>query len=289
MQKNQLRIIGSLFFLFVALLSGSAVWADPTPIQFGEGTLIRSQKSSIYYLGADKKLHPFLHPSVFHSWYDSLQKIEVVGESILRQYQVGEPVCVRPGTWLVKFEGIPRTFSVEPGCVIRPLRSETEAEIVYGPSWAKRVVELDMLQSNFYTVRSYSAADSKAGIIDKDGDGVPLTVERQYGSSDGKEDYDGDMVSDFEEINYWLTDATKTDTDGDGKSDGDEITQGQSPTGAQIDKKLPAGSYVLPAGSRSASGLFSHTSAFSLSEEKVSYDVDISKPTIIRFGRLMQL
>lgn len=289
MQKNQLRILLSLFFLFGGALLFSTVWAEQPPAQFLEGTLIRSQKSSIYYLGADKKLHPFLHPSVFHSWYDALPAIEVVGESVLRQYQVGEPVCVRPGTWLVKFEGIPRTYSVEPGCVIRPLRSETEAEILYGSAWLQRIVELDMLQSNFYTVRSLSSADSKAGIIDKDGDGVPISVERQYGSSDGREDYDGDTVSDYEEIYFWLTDSTKVDTDGDGKGDGVEIKNGYSPTGAETVKQLPGKSYVLPPGSGSVPSLFAKQSTYSLSEDVGTYDVDITKPTIIRSGRLMQL
>lgn len=286
MQKNQLLTLLSLFLLVGGFIFMNTASAEQS---FPEGTLIRSQKSSIYYVGVDKKLHPFLHPSVFHSWYDSLDKIEIVGESILRQYQVGEPVCVRPGTWLVKFEGIPRTYVVEPGCVIRPLRSETEAEILYGSAWLQRVVELDMLQSNFYTVRSLSSADSKAGIIDKDGDGVPLSMERQYGSSDGREDYDGDSVSDYEEIYFWLTDSTKADTDGDGKGDGVEIKNGQSPTGAQTAKQLPAKSYVLPRGSSSVPSHFSQKSLYSLSEDATSHDVDISKPTIIRAGRLMQL
>lgn len=253
-----------------------------------EGTILRSQKSSLYYMGADGKLHPFLNTIIFHSWFDTLNNIEVVSEAKLREFQVDQPVCIRPGTWLVKFNGIPRIYAVEPGCHIRPLRSETEAAVLYGPGWLQRVVELDMLQSNFYTVRSLSAADSKSGIIDKDGDGVPLSVERDYGSSDGVEDYDGDALSDYEEIYYWFTDPAKKDTDGDGVADGKEIMQGTSPTGAGKISNLPSGTYRLPRGASDGDSLFAIQSAYSVQEEQgPSYDS--SKPNTSRYNRIMPL
>ncbi len=253
-----------------------------------EGALLRSQKSSVYYMGADGKLHPFLNPIIFHSWFNTVNRIEVVSEAKLREFQVDQPVCIRPGTWLVKFKGIPRIYAVEPGCQIRPLRSEAEAVILYGPGWLQRVVELDMLQSNFYTVRSLSAADSKSNVIDKDNDGVPLLIERDYGTSDGVEDQDGDAVSDYEEIYYWFSDPTKKDTDGDGELDGKEIMRGTSPTGVGKIINIPSGTYRLPRGASDGDSLFNIQSTYSLQQEQgASYDSN--KPSTSRFNRIMSL
>ncbi|WP_294428198.1 InlB B-repeat-containing protein [uncultured Treponema sp.] len=43
--------------------------------------------------------------------------------------------------------------------------------------------------------------------VDHDGDGVPLNEELIYGTSDDKTDYDGDGLSDFEEIYGWYKDG----------------------------------------------------------------------------------
>lgn len=291
MKKNQLRFFFCLVFLFVGFFwyRQEFVFGAPEDTLLKKGSLVRSQKSSLYYVGTDGKLHPFLHPSVLHSWYDSVSSIEVISEKKLRDFSIGEPVCVRAGTWLLKFEGIPRVYAVEPGCQIRPLRSETEAVLLYGPVWLQRVIELDMLQSNFYIVRSMSVADPKLGIIDKDGDGVSLITEREQGTSDGLEDSDGDEVSDYEEIHFWLTDPTKSDTDGDGKSDGEEMQSKRSPTGSQVLTGLPVNSYRLPRGATNVVRLFTNNPLYPVSEEIWSPAVDINKPTITRQGQLMSL
>jgi hypothetical protein len=58
---------------------------------------------------------------------------------------------------------------------------------------------------------------------DKDGDGLPASVEAILGSSDSKFDSDGDGINDGLEVKGWGTSPSLKDTDGDGCADNVEI------------------------------------------------------------------
>ena len=62
-----------------------------------EGTLLKGQTSTIYYLGFDGKLHPFFNSAIYHSWYTDFKNILQVSNVKLQQYSVGSPVCIRQG------------------------------------------------------------------------------------------------------------------------------------------------------------------------------------------------
>ena len=66
---------------------------------------------------------------------------------------------------------------------------------------------------------------------DQDRDGIKDSEEKAMGLSKTDFDTDGDNLSDISELNFWGTDPTKPDTDGDGYWDGAEIIRGYSPTG----------------------------------------------------------
>ena len=66
---------------------------------------------------------------------------------------------------------------------------------------------------------------------DADRDGISDTREAELGTSNRKIDSDDDGVSDVLEIDVWGTDPTNRDTDGDGYTDGVEITSGFNPNG----------------------------------------------------------
>lgn len=208
-----------------------------------EGSLLKGQTDSVYYFGFDGKIHPFPNAAVYHSWYKDFASVTHISNSKLAEYQVGEPVCLRPGTWLLRFSAGATIYAVEPGCGLRPLLSETEAYILYGPSWAERIITLNVAHSGFYKIKSFSIADPKKDIVDKDGDGLDKGAEKKYGSSDGKLDSDNDGLSDREEVLYWFSDPKKKDTDDDGFADGGEIKQGFSPVGVGPIKAIPNGTY----------------------------------------------
>jgi len=211
-----------------------------------EGSLLKGQGSTVYYLGYDGEIHPFSNSALYHSWYADFDDIQAISNVKLGQYPVGRPMCVREGTWLVKFRSQPSVYAAEPGCRLRLLRSETEAKIIYGANWAKRVLELDPILEGYYEIEY---PDYDAGKIDKDRDGVEKDVEKEYWTLDSKRDSDEDGLSDFEEIYYWFSDPAEVDTDSDGYKDGAETVSLHSPVGAgNIDAALE-GSYSHPMGS----------------------------------------
>jgi len=211
-----------------------------------EGTLLKGSSSAIYYLGFDGKIHPFFDSITYHSWNKDFSNILRVSNAKLRQYEVGVPVCIRQGTWLVQFKGSDRIYAVEPGCVLKKIRSATEAFILYGKDWKKRVAKLDNLLESYYTKTDIVTGTN---LIDSDKDGVDFDTEKQYGSSDSNLDSDGDLLSDYEEIFYWFTDPMIADTDEDGHKDGKEVQLGYSPLGSGKISSTPNGTYSFALGS----------------------------------------
>ena len=110
---------------------------------------------------------------------------------------------------------LPRVYAVEPGCKLKPIRSEAEAFILYGDRWTQRILEIAPAFEGFYTIEERT---TYARSLDRDQDGIDAETEESYGTSDLNGDSDKDRVSDYEEIHFWFTDPTRKDTDGDGAS-----------------------------------------------------------------------
>lgn len=216
------------------------------PINYlAEGTLIKGQTSTIYYLGFDGKLHPFFNSAIYHSWYPDFKNITQVSTAKLQQYSIGSPVCVRPGTWLVRFGKNQRTYDIEPGCRLAPIWSDTHAQILYGTKWKKRLLILpEILESTYVRMNS----DFSTTTIDYDNDWVDEDTESDYDSSDYEVDSDNDNLGDYEEIYYWFSDPMSADTDGDGFKDGVEVAKSYNPVGGGKFSSLPAGTYLYPKG-----------------------------------------
>ncbi len=247
------------------------------------GTLLKGSSPTVYYLGAQGSLHAFVSPKLFYSWFLDFSVLKRVSDEELSQYRVGTPMCVRPGTHLVSFRGNPQVYAVLPACELLPIRSEVEAYLLYGEDWTKRIITLDGSLERFYDVQPLT---DLPGAIDHDKDGVDQDIELVYGSSDQKTDTDGDKLSDYEEIFYWFTDPTRTDTDNNGVSDGDAVLAGLSPFDGQAIGDLTEGTYEPPRGTliawrptsllpiryylRSYDGLYYYVDKFSTDERFTS-------------------
>jgi len=225
-------------------LSDTIEYEEP-PRYIVEGSVLKGQSETIYYLGFDGKLHPFVDLAVYHSWYKDFSKVVYVSNAKIQEYAIGTPVCLRAGTWLVKFPHSPRIYAVEPGCQLRPLRSETEAFVFYGETWQKRIVELSEIQRNFYSVSDLTNYERSE---DRDRDGVSTEIEEFYSTSDNRSDTDNDGVSDYEEIYAWFSDPVHKDSNSNGVSDAAEVRRGLSPLSSLPIATLPEGSYTLPVG-----------------------------------------
>jgi hypothetical protein len=68
--------------------------------------------------------------------------------------------------------------------------------------------------------------------VDTDHDGLLDEEEKFYGTDPSKTDTDGDGLSDYDEIKIWTTDPNNPDSDGDSYKDGDEVKNGYNPKGA---------------------------------------------------------
>ncbi|MBI4994817.1 hypothetical protein HZC21_04225 [Candidatus Peregrinibacteria bacterium] len=225
-------------------VSKKITYKQPTNY-LAEGTLLKGQTSTIYYLGFDGKLHPFFNSAIYHSWYPDFKNILQVSNAKLQQYSIGSPVCARQGIWLVRFGSSERKYAVEPGCRLAPIWSDTHAQILYGPKWKKRVLALpEILESTYSRINS----DFSTSAVDNDSDWVDKVTEDSYGSSDFEVDSDSDGLGDYEEVFYWFSDPASKDTDNDGFNDGAEVVKGYSPVGGGKFAGLPTGTYSYPKG-----------------------------------------
>jgi len=283
------------------VISHTIQFEDARP-DIESGTLLKGVNSLIYYVGNDGKLHPYVDAQIYHTWYKSFNDVKLVSDAKIAQYQIGSPVCVRPGTWLVRFPGDSRVFASEPGCVLRPMYSEIEAKLLYGENWEQKVVNLQATLKGFYTIRDMHKENLSSHLQDSDKDGVDVQTEREYGSSDGDSDSDNDGLTDYEEIFIWFTDPKLADTDGDSYTDGGELANGYSPNGAQRLTSLPdnALSYPVPSFVKGVNDRnfrntyakhFISTPFYPLNDSikktvKVKY---VNKPTILVNGTVVEL
>jgi len=218
---------------------------------FKSGTAVYSGQGTVYYVGFDGQLHPFTHIQIFHSWFSDFSAVKNVTVEDLSAHSLGQPVCMRPGTWLVAFNNSSRVYAVMPGCRLRPIQSEVEAYILYGSQWRERIVRLSGTDKSHYTVMDINGK-SPAG-DDTDRDGLSNAVEAQYKTKTNSSDSDGDRLSDYEEVVYWKTDPLNRDTDRDGFLDGSEIIGGFNPVRAgRVLDEIPA--YRIPAGTAHKTG-----------------------------------
>lgn len=217
------------------------------PVQhIDEGTVVRSEGGVMYYVGFDGTLHEFVDQQTFYSWYDNVTDIRFISDAKIRSYDIGTPMCIRSGTWLIRFTQSQQLYIAEPGCILRPILSETHAFIVYGPSYKERIIELDQSVVSLYRIRDYALPDLRD---DRDRDGIHKDEEATFGSSDQRVDTDSDGLSDYEEVFVWFTNPARVDTDGDGVADGAEVPQGRSPNGVGQLEEIPENLYDYPNGS----------------------------------------
>jgi len=248
------------------------------------GQVVRSPNSGLYYFGEDGKIHPFLGLHVYHSWYADFNDVLIIPNNRLISYQVDDPVCIKPGTWLVAVQGTNEIYAVEPGCQLWPLRSETEASILYEKKWDNRVLTITSVEASVYTIVDRNNITG----VDKDNDGIEADTEKNNGTSDASPDTDRDGVSDFEEIHFWFSDPSKRDSDGDSYTDGDEIQGGFSPSGINKYNKVPLG-YEYPVAMFDGNHLFRVSRNKQISIRSYQYSYKSDAPYIIKNNTLIEL
>ncbi|MBK5115160.1 MAG: hypothetical protein JJE41_16150, partial [Candidatus Heimdallarchaeota archaeon] len=80
----------------------------------------------------------------------------------------------------------------------------------------------DTLPDGWEVASGYSPNDPDNINNDNDGDGLTAITELSYGTLDNTNDTDGDLINDFDEIHFTMTDPLEEDTDHNGVSDAEE-------------------------------------------------------------------
>lgn len=117
---------------------------EPTePDEINSGDLIKSADSSaVYEVGDDGKRHPFPNEVTFFSWDYSFDDVVTVDAQTLASYLIGGSVTIKPGSYLVKIQSVPKVYTVAPNHTLRWITSEELAIDLYGADWAKQVVDV---------------------------------------------------------------------------------------------------------------------------------------------------
>jgi hypothetical protein len=103
--------------------------------------------TTVYYVGADGRRHSFPNPKVYFTWFPDFSRVRVVAPRELADIPLGANLTYRPGTRLVKFATDPRVYAVDSDRRLRWVKTESVAQAIYGPFWARQV---DDVSDAFY-------------------------------------------------------------------------------------------------------------------------------------------
>jgi uncharacterized repeat protein (TIGR01451 family) len=124
------------------------------------GTAVKTREANtVYFVTRDGTLRPFMNQQVFYSWFTSFSYIQTVPKSTISKFTIGEPMTVRPGTWLIKTRDRQKVYLVAPGESLRHVSSEMEAARLWGDDWSTKVIDVSEVEFAAYTVSSALRGD----------------------------------------------------------------------------------------------------------------------------------
>lgn len=119
---------------------------EPEPVETDEiavDSLIKLATSdAVYLIGSDGKRHPFPNEVTFFSWGYDFEDVATVDAETMASYMMGGSVTIKPGTYLVKIQSVPKVYVVAPGRSLRWLKTEAIAAELFGAAWANEVVDV---------------------------------------------------------------------------------------------------------------------------------------------------
>ncbi len=112
-------------------------------LSLASNTLIKTEDSaSVYVLGTEGRRHPFPNETTFFSWGYSFDDVVTVDALTMSTFLIGDSVTIKPATYLVKIQTMPKVYAVAPGHTLRWITSEEVAIEIYGSSWANEVIDI---------------------------------------------------------------------------------------------------------------------------------------------------
>lgn len=112
-----------------------------------DGNASTQDDSTVYYLGADGRRHAFPNSRVYFSWFSNFASVRMIGSRDLADIPLGANIVYRPGVRLVKFLSVPTVYVVDLNRRLRAIRTEADAQAIYGTNWSQNV---DDISDAFY-------------------------------------------------------------------------------------------------------------------------------------------
>lgn len=112
--------------------------------------LIKGSTEAVYYYGADGKRYAFPDRNTYFSWYVDFKGVRKISDSDLAAIQLGGIVNYRPGS-LIKITSVPNVYAVTHNGVLRWLKNEETAKMLYGENWSTLVH--DVSDSFFFSYK----------------------------------------------------------------------------------------------------------------------------------------
>lgn len=120
--------------------------------------LIKGSTEAVYYYGADGKRYAFPDRNTYFSWYTDFTGVRKISDADLAAIQLGGIVNYRPGS-LIKIASVPDVFVVTHNGVLRWIKTEETAKMLYGENWATLV--RDVPDSFFFSYKMGEVIESQ--------------------------------------------------------------------------------------------------------------------------------
>jgi hypothetical protein len=136
-------LLTSLFLLVFTLVAYSSKQAEAAT--YPSGSLLAFEgveAAAVYYIGDDGKKYIFPDSNTYFTWYKNFNDVKKVPVSVLDEYHDGGTVPYRGGASLITHKDTNRIYAVEPGGIIRWLKTAEIAENLYGANWGNLVKDV---------------------------------------------------------------------------------------------------------------------------------------------------
>lgn len=151
------------------------------------GDLVKlANEPAVYLVGSDGKRYVFPNESVYYSWYKAsdFNNVKIISASEMASLPIGGNITIRPGTKLVKITTDPKVYAITDSG-LRWVSSEAIALELYGPDWAKRVVDVsDAFWVNYSFGEPISSAVHPEGTLVKNTTTGTVYLMKENGQAD---------------------------------------------------------------------------------------------------------
>lgn len=139
---RKLLTFGVVITTIVWTMGAAAFVPAASAVTLESGDLIKASGPAVYFYAADGKRYTFPTESTYFSWYPDFSGVTTITDNELADISLAGNVVVRPGTYLVKINTVPKVYAVAPEGMLRHVDSEASAATLYGTDWNTKIIDI---------------------------------------------------------------------------------------------------------------------------------------------------